>query len=144
MNLLKIADVYPTIVSPETTVSESIKKMVNNQVGAVLVGVQNKLSGIFTERDLMVRVIFPGLNPATTKVSEVMATPVESVGPSRNPVEALLLMNERHFRHLPIIDENGAILGMLSIRNLLRAQIDYLSRELNGMESYMTADGFGG
>lgn len=144
MNLLKLADLHPTVVSPETTVSESIKAMVKDRVGAVLVGVHNKPTGIFTERDVMVRVIDPGLDPATTKVSEVMATPVKSIRPSASPVDALLLMNERHFRHLPITAEDGTILGMLSIRNLLRAQIEFLSRELNGLEAYVTADGFGG
>lgn len=144
MNLLKIANIHPTIVTPKTTVSESIKEMVNDGVGAVLVVVQNKLIGIFTERDLMVRVIYPGLDPVTTKVSDVMATPVESIGPGKKAVDALTLMIERHFRHLPITDEDGNILGMLSIRHLLRAQVEYLSHELNGLEAYMTADGFGG
>ena len=73
-----------------------------------------------------------------------MTTPVELATSQTGPDEALVTMVERHFRHLPIVDNNGRLLGMLSIRNVLEWRIDDLNREVGSLEQYVSNDAPGG
>ena len=144
MKLMKIADVPPTMVSPAATVREAVHAMVQNRVGAVAVVEQDVLMGIFTERDVMIRVVLAKLDPDQTTVAEVMTTAIVTITPETKPGDALSLMVDRHIRHLPITNGNHRILGMVSIRNLLQRRVEDLSHELEGLETYLTADGIGG
>jgi CBS domain-containing protein len=144
MDLLKVADVPATTVTKDATVIDAINAMVKNRVGAVAVVEQGYLKGIFTERDLMIRVVQARRHPETTKMSEVMTTSVQTVEADMSANEALSRMIEQHIRHLPITDQNGRILGMLSIRNLLQRRVEDLSHELEAVDAYLTADGIGG
>jgi CBS domain-containing protein len=144
MNILKIADVPPAVVAPTVTVLEAIEEMVRKRVGAVAVVQGGHLVGVFSERDVMLRVVMTRRDPSGTKVVDVMTSKVETGTEDTTPGEALSLMLERHIRHLPIVDSAGRVLGMLSIRNLLQSRVDDLSRQLDSLESYLTADGPGG
>jgi CBS domain-containing protein len=144
MDLLKVADVPATTVTKDTTVMEAVNAMVRNRVGAVVVVEQGYVKGIFTERDIMIRVVQAKRNPETTLVSEVMTTAVETISSEISVMEALSLMVEQHIRHLPITQSDGKILGMLSIRNLLHRRVEDLSHELESVDAYLTADGIGG
>jgi CBS domain-containing protein len=73
-----------------------------------------------------------------------MTTPVELATSQTSPGEALINMVERHFRHLPVVDNNGKLLGMLSIRNVLEWRIEDLSREVGSLEQYVSNDAPGG
>jgi CBS domain-containing protein len=73
-----------------------------------------------------------------------MTTPVELATSQTGPGEALVTMVERHFRHLPVVDNNGKLLGMLSIRNVLEWRIEDLSREVGSLEQYVSNDAPGG
>ena len=118
--------------------------MVENQVGATAVVERGILRGIFTERDLMVKVVAQGKDPRLTLVSAVMTTEVEPLTREASPGEALRIMTRRHFRHMPVCDTNGQVLGMLSVRNLLHHHIENLATELDSLEAFLTADGPGG
>lgn len=144
MELLKVADVPATTVTKETTVIEAINAMVKNRVGAVAVVDRDYLQGIFTERDVMIRVVQARRNPETTRISEVMTVAVQTASADTSVHQALSQMIEQHVRHLPIIDGNGRILGMLSIRHLLQHRVEKLSHELEAVDAYLTADGIGG
>ncbi len=144
MELLKVADVPATTVTKETTVIEAINAMVKNRVGAVAVVDRDYLQGIFTERDVMIRVVQARRNPETTRISEVMTVAVQTASADTSVHQALSQMIEQHVRHLPIIDGNGRILGMLSIRHLLQHRVENLSHELEAVDAYLTADGIGG
>lgn len=144
MALLKAADVPATTVTTHATVIEVVAAMEKNRVGAVAVVEQGFLKGIFTERDVMLRVVLARRNPETTTMSEVMTTEVQTVPADTSPHEALAMMVEKHIRHLPITDKDGRILGMLSIRNLLQRRVEDLSHELEAVDAYLTADGIGG
>jgi CBS domain-containing protein len=144
MDLLKVADVPATTVTKDATVMEAINAMVRNRVGAVAVVEGDFLKGIFTERDVMLRVVMAKRNPETTKMSEVMTTAVITVMAETSPDEALAMMIEHHFRHLPITDSDKRVLAMLSIRNLLQSRVEALSRELESVDAYLKADGIGG
>jgi CBS domain-containing protein len=105
-------------------------------VGAVaVVDEKQRVAGIFTERDVLRRLALSERNPRTTSVREVMTTPVEMATPATTPGEALATMVERHYRHLPIVEEDGHLLGMLSIRNVLEARVDTLTFQLDQARS---------
>jgi CBS domain-containing protein len=89
-----------------------------------------RIAGIFTERDVLRKLSLSGRDPATMPIREVMTTPVELATRVTTPEEALRIMVERHYRHMPVVSDDGKLLGMLSIRNLLEAKIDDLTRRL--------------
>jgi CBS domain-containing protein len=144
MDLLRIASVPAATVSPETTVLEAVRVMSDQQVGAVAVTREGKLTGIFTERDLMIRVVLEGRDPAATRIGEVMTGNCISAKKDMSMGEALQIMTESHFRHLPVVDENDRVLGLLSIRNLLHNRVDKLSQELDSVVAFFTSDSAGG
>jgi CBS domain-containing protein len=94
-------------------------------VGSVLiVEPPGRLLGILTERDLMTRVLAKAKNPQTTTVSDVMTAHPICVGPTLPVSEAVLIMIERGFRHLPVMGEGGRLLGVFSVRDALPREIN--------------------
>ncbi len=145
MNLLQLCDETPATVKPETSVAQAIQLMLERRVGAVaVVDAERRVAGIFTERDVLRKVALSGRDPNTIKVSELMTTPVELGTLETTPGEALNAMVGSHYRHLPLVDADGRLLGVLSIRNLLQARIDDLSQQLDSLEQYVTNDAQGG
>jgi len=141
--LMKLAT--PSLcVNIDATVDEAVAVMVEGGHGAVAVTAEDRLAGIFTERDLMQKVVSRGLAPAETPVRDVMCAGPTCVEPGANRAEALGIMREKHFRHLPICDEHGKPVAMLSFRDLLSHQISRLRDEVDSLEAYMLADGPGG
>lgn len=144
MDLLKIASVPAATVSPNATVLDAVHLMNDQKVGAVAVANDDVLAGIFTERDLMIRVVLQGKDPKTTPVGDVMTGECISAKQDMSMGEALQIMTEKHFRHLPVVDNDDKVLGLLSIRNLLHQRVDKLSQELDSVVAFFTADGIGG
>jgi CBS domain-containing protein len=145
MDLLRIASVPAATVSPETTVFEAVRLMSDERVGAVAVtGEGGELTGIFTERDLMIRVVLERKDPGKTRVGDVMTANCISAKKDLSMGEALQIMTERHFRHLPVVDDDDRVIGLLSIRNLLHNRVDKLSQELDSVVAFFTSDGGGG
>jgi CBS domain-containing protein len=135
MTLLELCDPDPSSVPVEASVADAIRTMLDQHVGAVgVVDREGRIAGIFTERDVLRKLSLSGRDPASTPVREVMTTPVEMATLVTTPVEALATMVERHYRHLPVIGDDGKMLGMLSIRNVLEAKIDDLTRQLGGVK----------
>ncbi len=144
MSLLKIASVPPAAVSPDATVLEAVEVMAEHGVGAVAVVDNGQLRGIFTERDVMMRVVLRHRSPKDTHVGEVMTSPAETITDETTEEDALVHMVERHVRHLPIVSAEGKVNGMLSVRNLLEHRVDELARELHSLDQYLSNDGPGG
>jgi CBS domain-containing protein len=142
--ILQRAEKPPIGVAKDATVLLAVQTMVQKNVGAVLIYENDRPVGIFTERDLMAKVVVKGLSPEQTRVASVMTSPVLTITPSTPPAEALQLMLDRHIRHLPVADPQGRVLGMLSIRNLLQDQIDDLKKSVESLEAYATYDGASG
>lgn len=131
MSLLELCDPDPPKVSVEASVANAIRTMLDQHVGAVgVVDQEGRVAGIFTERDVLRKLSLSGRDPASTQVRDVMTTPVEMATLVTTAVEALATMVERHYRHLPVVGDEGKLLGMLSIRNLLQAKINDLTRQL--------------
>ena len=136
MNILEMCDAGGASVPVEATAEQAIRAMLDRHVGAVAILDENtRVAGIFTERDVLRRLSLSGQEPAQTPVREVMTTPVEMATLDTTPGQALATMVERHYRHLPIVDDDGRLLGMLSIRNVLQARIDTLTRQLDEARS---------
>ena len=136
MSVLHICELNPAAVSPETSVADAIRHMLDAHVGAVVVvDSAHVVAGIFTERDVLKRLALSGRDPATTAIREMMTTPVELATEQTSEAEALAIMLERHYRHLPVVDDHGRVLGMLSIRHVLEARIDELVQQLEAAQS---------
>ena len=144
MSLLKIAHTPPATVPLTATALEAVQVMAEEGVGAVAVVDDGALKGIFTERDVMLRVVLRGRDPKQVRVGEVMTAPVETTTDDAPAEEVLNFMVERHIRHLPIVDTAGKVIGMLSIRNLLETMVEDLGNGLPSLDQYLLNDGPGG
>ena len=109
--------------APETTVAEAAKLMAKRNVGAVMVVEDERLIGIFTERDAVFRVIAKGRDTKNTTLADVMTDAPRTVDPDKTFGYALLMMHENGFRHLPVI-ENGKPIGIVSARNALDPDLE--------------------
>ena len=118
------------------TVQEASEGMAAKRIGAIIVGTTKEMVGIFTERDLLTRVIAKELDPKTTLLSAVMTPNPDTLPPDANPVEALKTMQSRNFRHLPIV-ENGILVSMISIRDLYAAIIVMLESDLQSRDALL-------
>jgi CBS domain-containing protein len=144
MKLLRIARVPPVVVAPEDSIMTAVEQMCDVGVGAVVVVKNGDVVGIFTERDLLTRVVRPGVSTLNTSIAKVM-TPNPTVARAEMEAsEAFEFMTEKNIRHLPIVDERGKLQGTLSIRHLMRRVVEYLSRELESLNAYVSLDSPGG
>ena len=113
---------------PHTSVAEAASRMKQGNVGAILVVEADRLVGIFTERDALFRVVACGRDPAATPLREVMTANPETVSPDETFGYALLVMYERGFRHLPVV-ESGWPIGVLSARHALDPDLEEFAAE---------------
>jgi len=104
-------------VPPDTSVTESVRLMNEQNIGALLVMEDDKLTGIFTERDALNKVLAEGIDPISTKISEVMTKDPVCVDPSTTVEEAMSIVTNRRVRHLPIL-HNGKLVGIVSSGDL--------------------------
>ena len=123
-------------VQPTQTVFEAANYMVDCNVGAVPVLEDTKLVGVFSERDIMRRVVTEGRSPLTTRIADVMSTDLHTVEPSASSEEAMCLMQSHSVRHLPVC-EGRTLVGFLSLRDLLRCHLDEKSGEAEMMRAYI-------
>lgn len=119
----------PVTASPEVTVSAAAKLMAKRKVGAVMVVEDDRLVGIFTERDVIVRVVAQQRDARTTRLAEVMTTMPKTIDPDKSFGYALLMMHEHGFRHVPVVEE-GKLIGMVSARSALDPELEeFLAEE---------------
>lgn len=111
-------------LGPDATVHEAACVMTRANCGSVLIiDAASTMVGIVTERDLMTRVLAKALDPQTTKVSAVMTPHPQCIPPDTKVADAVLIMIERGFRHLPVVGEGGHIHGVFSVRDALPREI---------------------
>ncbi len=104
-------------VHPDTTVTESVRRMHSENIGALLVMEDDNLTGIFTERDALTKVLAAGVDPNSTKVSAVMTEDPFCIDPSTTIEEAMSIVTNRRIRHLPVL-HNGELVGIVSSGDL--------------------------
>lgn len=118
-----------TTLPATATVRNAASLMAEKRIGAVVIVDNEALIGIFTERDIVTRVLAAGLDPDSTALSLVMTANPESLAPDASAREALELMQEHKFRHLPIVSD-GRLVAILSIRDLHEAVMGMLEDEV--------------
>lgn len=116
-------------VTSDATVLAAAQTMASKNIGAMLVVDGNALAGIFTERDALSRVLAKGLDPAKTKVSQVMSANPLTVSADKPLMHALFLMHDNGFRHMPVLD-NGKLTGVISVRDALGPEMAELDSSL--------------
>jgi CBS domain-containing protein len=121
-------------VQKDISVRTAAHIMQTARIGSVLVVEKDALVGIFTERDALFRVLAGGLDPDRTKVGEVMTADPQTISPDRPLVHALHLMHDGGFRHMPVV-ENGAPVGMVSIRDAVGVEMVRLEHELDDKDA---------
>jgi CBS domain-containing protein len=124
-------------VSPEATVIDAVRAMNDRKTGSVLVTAASGLVGIFTERDVLCRVVDKGLDATTVKVAEVMTTSVVTVEPAMPVRDAMSLISEKRCRHLPVM-AGGELLGMVSIGDLTRWVTRDQETQIQHLVNYIT------
>lgn len=124
------------LVSGEMTVRDAVQLMAMRRIGAVMIGEGQTLFGIFTERDLMTKVVAPGRDPNTVKLGEVMTGKPNTIQPGETAGDALQRMQKGGYRHLPVVD-NGRLIGMVSVRDLYAAVLAELEDELQDREAFI-------
>ena len=125
-----IEDQKPVTASSDITVAAAARLMKQHRIGALLVVDGGRLAGIFTERDVLFRVVAEGRDPAATRVAEVMTLNPRTIEPDRPFGHALHLMYEGEFRHVPVV-ENGRPLGMVSARDALGPDLEQFISDLD-------------
>jgi CBS domain-containing protein len=123
--------------SPDKTVREAVKTMNEHGIGSLLVMEGEHIVGIFTERDVLRRVVDVGLDPDATPVREVMTRDCIVVGPDATVGETMSVITQQRVRHLPVV-ERGKLLGMVSIGDLTRWVVRHQRHEISELVDYIT------
>jgi len=124
-----IAEQEPITAPESITVSAAAQLMKQNEVGAVMVVEEGRLVGVFTERDALFRVLAEGRDTLTTRLADVMTRNPATIHPDRPFAEALHIMYEGGFRHVPVV-EDGRPVGMVSARDALGPELEDFVYEL--------------
>lgn len=123
-------------VTPQTTIGEAIAAMNSKRIGSILVMDGERLVGIFTERDVLTRVVPQQLDPRRTPVGEVMTRNPMTITPSRTVQEAMMIMTDSRKRHLPVV-QGGKVVGLVSIGDLTRWMVRDQQRTIEDLTDYV-------
>jgi len=125
-------------IDAEATVFDAVSKMVDGNVGSLLVTEGGRLVGIVTERDYLRRVAIVGRDERTTPVREVMSAPIVYTTPESSIEECMAVMTERRIRHLPVLTESREVMGVVSIGDLVKFQTREQSAQIKFLEEYIS------
>ena len=127
-------------ITPDATVFEALNLMAEHNIGALLVMTGNEINGIVSERDCIRKVDVKGRNAKDTKVSEIMTSDVITVEADQPLEQCMGLMIDKNIRHLPVC-EGKNLLGVLSVRDVLKEVIEVQQMMLSQLERYITGGG---
>jgi CBS domain-containing protein len=144
MGVIRLGNKPPLVVSPWDSASKAAIAMSERGLGAAAVLDNGKVVGIVSERDLMTKVVATGRDPARTTVRDIMTSPALSIRLRTTVDDAAALMRKHHIRHLLVLDEQDALVGIVALRYLLYDLMDDMKREVGDLMGYIMADGPGG
>ncbi|TAF94290.1 MAG: CBS domain-containing protein [Cytophagia bacterium] len=126
-------------IGSSATVYEALVLMADKNIGAVLVIDDGQLVGIFSERDYARKGILKGRTSQETHIHEVMTAKLLTVAPEQKIEDAMVIMSEKHIRHLPVID-GTELIGIISINDLVTAIISDQKNRIASLESYISGN----
>ncbi|HBS20987.1 MULTISPECIES: CBS domain-containing protein [Thalassospira] len=130
-------------LNPADSVMDAVNMMTERKIGAVIIVDNNaRLAGIFTERDLVNRVVAKGLDAVSTPLKQVMTANPDTLAPGDTAMNALELMSARRYRHLPVLDGENVV-GMVSIRDLFNVVKAQLEEDLREREKFIFGSDYG-
>ena len=131
---------YARIVraSPTVSVRDAARMMTAARCGSILVMAGERLLGIFTERDLLTRVVAVGRDPQSTTLNEVMTAEPDTIGIQASVKDAVRMMDEFGYRHLPVV-ERGRVVGVVSLRDMPTAELLAMDMELEAPRKVLVA-----
>lgn len=124
--------------SPSTTVYDCIDRMVDHDVGSIVVMDGDDIAGIFTERDYMRNIALEGRSSDTTEVQDVMTSELATVDPEKPLEECLQIMTQLRCRHLPVVNDEEELIGMVSIGDCVKQIVDTAEMETARLRQYVT------
>lgn len=125
-------------VEPADTVLRALETMAQHNVGSVVVLDGDRLEGILTERDYARKVKLAALGSNETPVSQIMTTVVHTVAPETSVAACMQLMTDERVRHLPVVDDDGRLVGVVSIGDIVKAMIAQQRDLIADLERYIT------
>jgi CBS domain-containing protein len=120
----------------DALVTEAVRMMATHNVGIVIVLDGDRLVGVVSERDVVRRVVYRGLDPARTPVADIMTSDIVVADPDEDYQSAMRKMDQANIRHLPVVS-GGRLLSMLSIRDLMRVDIQAKGEEIRYLHQYL-------
>ena len=127
----------PLAVKPDDTILTALETMAKYDVGALLVMDGPRLVGIFSERDYARKVILHGKSSQEMRVREIMTEKVIYALPQQTVAEAMAIVTEKHIRHLPVLDGDGTVIGVVSIGDLVKETISHQQFVIKQLEHYI-------
>jgi CBS domain-containing protein len=125
-------------IGPDAPVIDAIRLMAEKRIGAVLVLQGGRLSGILSERDYARKIVLEGRSSKDTPVRDIMTSSLITVKPGDSAQSCMQIMTERRIRHLPVLD-NGELVGVVSIGDLVKAVIEDQQLELDQLQRYIAS-----
>jgi CBS domain-containing protein len=142
-NILQVKGHAVYSVRPDNTVFEALEQLVQHNIGALtVVDDQNNVLGIFSERDYARRVMLRGRTSKETTISEIMTENPFTVSEDDSIEACMELMTDKHIRHLPVIDEQSRLIGLISIGDVVKYIIDDQRQIIDSLEGYIKGTRF--
>ena len=133
---IKVIDVMtrnPIFVSPDTTLIDCAKKMLDEKVGSLIIKDKKKVVGIVTEKDFVERVVAKNIDAKSTKVRNIMSREIISINPDADISEAIKKMTQKNVRRMPVVDSNE-IIGLLTIKDILAVEPQLFNNFLDKLD----------